>query len=109
MSYCAPIGLPHSQFLSWDQDDQDKALAFTVEQRRACSGCGTVTDDWFDEEGQDRVIPPYVAKTKYCPGCHELADTQAEIPEDRKSFTYVYLEPWSAEDGISVRQDRPSG
>lgn len=95
MDYCGPIGLPHSQFLGWSYDDQDKAIAWSLDRKSKCGTCGTVTSEWLDEEGRDREPPPYEAKTQICLGCQSLADKQNEIPEDRRSFTQVYFQPWS--------------
>lgn len=108
MDYCGPLGLRHSEFHSWPQDDQDKAIAWTLGKARRCGQCGTVSDDWLDEEGEYREPPPYLAKSKLCGGCQAIHDKMDLIPDDRKSFTHVYLEPWSS-DGIDVRQDRPTG
>lgn len=35
-----PLGIPHSEFLSWSEDDQDKALAWQAEQADQCPSCG---------------------------------------------------------------------
>jgi len=76
-------------------------MAWVVESRRACHQCGTVSDEWLDEEGRDREPPPFVAKSRYCAGCHAIRQLSEEIPEDRKSFTHIYLEPWSEEWDLS--------
>ncbi|WP_402465800.1 hypothetical protein [Isoptericola aurantiacus] len=45
MAYCGPKGLPLSEFLSWDQADQDAALSWQAYEARRCSGCGTHPDE----------------------------------------------------------------
>lgn len=118
MDYCGPIGLAHSQFLTWDIDDQDKAMAWSLvkldeEAAHAarCKQCGTLPDEWLDEEGRDREPPPYVAKSILCVGCHTIEDKISEIPEAARLHTHVYLTPYveEEEDGISDRQDRTTG
>lgn len=69
LAYCVPLGIPHSGFLSWSEDDQDKALAYQRELRSRCQGCGTREEDW--EKDRDA----YITDVKICPGC---ARTEAE-------------------------------
>lgn len=109
MDYCGPIGLPHSKFLTWHEDDQDKALAWTLAQRAKCQSCGTVPEDWLDEDGEDREPPPYVAKTRICLGCVQLDEKSQEIPDDKKPHFQVYLQPNLGEPDGPVRQDRTPG
>lgn len=63
--------------------DQDKALAWTREQRKVCQ-CGTRASEWE----ADRFA--YVGQQRHCPGC-ELIDMEKEnIPEGSKGMS-VYL------------------
>lgn len=87
MDYCGPLGLPHSQFLSWSEDDQDKALAWTREKRLTCTGCGTRRDEWE----QDRFA--YVADAYRCPGCELLQQERRNIPEGEGDGVQIYLIP----------------
>jgi predicted Fe-S protein YdhL (DUF1289 family) len=75
LAYCVPLGIPHSRFLSWSDDDQDKALAWQREQRKVCRGCGTRKEEW------DRDKFAYVGETTYCPGCDLLAQEQENLQE----------------------------
>ena len=50
LDYCAPRGIPHSDFLNWEQDDQDKALAWQVDEADKCPGCGTRSYEADDYE-----------------------------------------------------------
>jgi hypothetical protein len=70
MDYCGPRGIPHSEFLSWDIDDQAKALGWMAEQAQRCPGCGTAEWEW----AEDRFA--YVAEDHVCLGC--LAKGSAE-------------------------------
>lgn len=61
-----PLGIPHSEFLSWDPLDQDKALAYTRDQRSRCQMCGTAEREWEDDPyAYDPVV-------NICPGCERL-------------------------------------
>lgn len=70
MEYCAPRGIPHSVFLSWEPSDQDKALAWARLNRATCKGCGTRPDEWDESRGGDRDA--YHVDEYTCPGCFEL-------------------------------------
>lgn len=112
MDYCGPQGIPHSVFLKWKEEDQDKALAWVVHNRLKCGRCGTVTSDWLDEAGMDREPPPYVAVTELCVGCQILKDRIGEIPEEMRSQYHVFLVPREVADGNprrTGRQNSPSG
>lgn len=65
-----PLGLPHSAFLTWDDDDQDKALAWRLEQAARCGRCRTRRDEWDPARGGDRDA--YVSDVSRCPGCERL-------------------------------------
>lgn len=73
MAYCAPKGIPHSVFLGWDQADQDKALAWMLDQSKRCQGCGTYPDIWLDEDGREVIPPPMFVHSRQCLGCATLA------------------------------------
>ena len=86
MAYCVPIGIPHSKFLSWEPDDQDKALAFVREQRKTCR-CGTKPEEWV----KDRFA--YVGQQRQCPGCEVLEQERENVPEKALGYTHIYLLP----------------
>ena len=74
MSYCGPLGLPHSQFLSWDADDRDKAIVWALQRAQACPSCGTSPDEWDPAlGGHDRA---YVTELHQCWGCHTKAEAE---------------------------------
>jgi hypothetical protein len=75
MDYCAPRGLPLSQFLSWPQIDQDAALAWQQRQAEVCGGCGIHPDVTDPELGGD----PSALKlgTRLCVTC-EIKESESE-------------------------------
>lgn len=79
-----PAGIPHSTFLSWDVDDQDKALAWQVELASGCPSCGTRADEWDPAVGGSRTA--YVADVSRCVGCEVLGiaerDLRANLPDE---------------------------
>lgn len=88
MNYCAPLGIPLSEFLNWHPDDQQAALAWQADRNSRCSHCGTA--DWEWEENRDA----YVAKVKVCRGCHRRASeekNQRKTAEEMPGLQ-VYLE-----------------
>lgn len=76
LAYCVPLGIPHSQFLSWPELDQDKAVAFLEHKAAECPGCGTRPEEF---EG-DREA--FVAETRRCIGCELLELEQDGVPEE---------------------------
>jgi hypothetical protein len=93
LDYCVPLGIPHSTFLQWDEEDQDKAIAWSIEERSRCSRCGTKPQDWLDERGRVLEPPPYRATDRRCYGCATLDSHREEIPGDLRSSVDAYLVP----------------
>lgn len=91
MEYCGPLGIPHSTFLSWDPEDQDKAIAWKIHEASRCSSCGTYPEDWLDSEGRYIDPQPFVAKTIRCVGCQVLDDKREEIDKDARGSVRAYL------------------
>lgn len=87
MDYCGPRGLPHSVFLDWDPDDQDKAVAWSLAQAEICGGCGTRRAEWRE----DRFA--YVAEQWRCPGCELIEQAQEGIPEGKAKGIKTFLVP----------------
>ena len=85
LSYCVPLGIPHSEFLNWDPDDQDKALAYVRDQGSRCGGCGTRKDDWEDDPDA------FVGWHERCPGCERLEQERANVEKDAKGIRYRLL------------------
>lgn len=80
LDYCCPRGIPHSKFLRWDEDDQDKAIAWAIDQRKRCDKCGTYPEDWIDPETKIPYYPPpmYVHSIR-CIGCANLENDAEEV------------------------------
>lgn len=75
-----PLGLPHSEFLSWSEDDQDKALAYRRWKAEECPGCGTRKSKW----DADRFA--YVAQTERCLGCELISMEHENVPKGEKGI-----------------------
>lgn len=75
MQFCNEHGIPHSEFIEWESEDQAKALAFMFEEAMRCQMCGT--SDWEWEENRHAYEP--VLKT--CWGCYyrEVAQQGQDI------------------------------
>lgn len=83
MTYCGERGIPHSVFLEWSNDDQDKALAWIAVRGQACGRCGTYPDEWVDPAtGMTVGERPYTAEAIKCHGCSEL---EAELKDLRRA------------------------
>lgn len=93
MEYCGPLGIPHSKFLTWPEDDQDKAIAHLLHGRSQCGQCGTNPQDWVDEEGIPVEPVPYVAEAIRCYGCSAIAEVRQDIPSDMSNEYHVFLRP----------------
>jgi hypothetical protein len=91
MDYCGPRGIPHSEFLSWDVDDQSKALHWMSEEAQRCPGCGTADWEWAEDNHA------YEAHTAVCLGCLEIGSAQKDSQEQAKSTpglkTYLRKRP----------------
>jgi hypothetical protein len=81
-----PLGLPHSQFLSWDTTDQDKALAYRREMAKCCNRCGTRQSEWDEDEHA------YLGNIRRCEGCGRLEDEEENLKDDRRG-AHVELLP----------------
>lgn len=74
MAYCGPRGIALSVFLSWNQNDQDAALAWSAHESRRYPD-GTHPDDWNEERGGSRRA--YHPHVDVHPGTALLEATQA--------------------------------
>lgn len=72
MQFCNTAGIPHSQFLDWDQTDQNKVLAYLFEDSLRCGMCGTADWEWEkeDENGLVKPIRAYEPVGHFCMGCY---------------------------------------
>lgn len=74
-----PLGIRHSTFLSWPDDDQDKALGYVRAQALVCRGCGTRMEEWDPERGGSRVA--YVGESSRCLGCEVIEREKKNVEE----------------------------
>lgn len=76
-------GIPHSEFLSWPEDDQDKVIAFLMLKNETCEMCGTREDDWIDPEtGRLLDEPRYTPVDIKCHGCAQKANYRNQVFKD---------------------------
>lgn len=88
MRFCNSIGIPHSAFLTWEPEDQSKALAYMVEDAVRCDMCGTADWEWQE----DRFA--YEPVEMICHGC-EAKELLSQNKENRGAGRYIALEPRS--------------
>lgn len=79
MAYCAPKGIPLSQFLTWPKTDQDAALAWQSHEARRCSQCGTHPDDYDPDAGGRRHA--WHPAVEVCEGCAATARGQESLQQ----------------------------
>ncbi len=87
MAYCGPLGLPHSVFLTWDDDDRDKAVAYTRAMHHICKGCGTRPEEW---EANPNA---YIGDIYKCEGCVRLEGERENAAESTEKGLHVRLLP----------------
>ena len=91
MRLCNEWHIPHSEFLKWAVEDQNKALAFFAYERQRCGSCGVHPMDW-----PDPTEPVFDAVAETCPGCAETDRYQRYLQEQAERL------PKSAADGVRV-------
>lgn len=69
-------------FLSWSEDDQDKALAWLADEAAHCGTCRTRADEWDPARGGDRYA--YVVEPRRCAGCEALGQARRELQRDNE-------------------------
>jgi hypothetical protein len=74
MAYCGPRGLPLSEFLDWEQADQDAALGWQARENQRYPD-GTHPDDWDESRGGSRR--PYHVHMSVHPAAALIANAQA--------------------------------
>lgn len=89
MDLCAEVyRIPHSEFLSWDKLDRDKAIWQFINSRQKCPNCGTKDDEWDPEAGGD--LHAYSAKIKRCRGC-EVRQMAQESDQAQGRGVYIQM------------------
>ncbi|MBO4272380.1 hypothetical protein [Microbispora triticiradicis] len=77
--------MPHSEFLRWDRDDRDKALALHLRKQSTCPHCGTRREEWDERRGGDRNA--YTPDVDRCRGCEVMQGYDASLTkEDRQEL-----------------------
>lgn len=105
LALCHEWGIPHSEFLAWDELDQDKALAYARFRHEACPGCGTRPDEWDPKRGGDAGA--YEPAVHTCPGCNLRGGTERQIREgDESPGRYVVLIPRAVAEDRRRERDR---
>lgn len=75
-----PLGIAHSEFLAWDPEDQDKALAWQLRRADRCPGCGHQLADTVGNENLGR----HTADALRCNACAAVENAQADAYERHK-------------------------
>lgn len=86
-----PKGIPHSKFLSWGEDDQEKALQWTALEQARCPNCGTIPANWLDENGRWVEPSPYVLQVVECTGCKEMDEEKQKAETTGQDLKGVYM------------------
>ena len=76
LDYTAERGIPHSEFLGWDEEDQEKAIVWLTEQRLKCPDCGTREDEWNPKMGGE--LAAYHVYTYQCMVCKSIEDAHKD-------------------------------
>jgi len=77
LAYCVPLGIPHSRFLGWDEDDQDKALAYLRDVAQVCGGCGTRASEWATDQDA------FVGWVTRCEGCKRIEEEREHLEGEK--------------------------
>lgn len=91
LDVCAAYRIPHSVFLSWPDDDRDKALWHHRWQRETCRTCGTREAEWDEKQGGDRNA--YVGEKRRCRGCEVKERTQETVTAEDGRGVHIVLIP----------------
>ena len=108
MEYCSPLGIPHSKFLEWSDEDRDKAISYMLWKKKFCSRCGTDPDEWLDPDRRASEPPPYEATTRLCLGCATLEEERELRHKESATSTKYQTYLTRFQGGIEEWQMRPS-
>lgn len=85
MSVCAEYKIPHSEFLSWESSDRDKAIWWHVRERERCPGCGTRHADWENDHNA------FIGELHQCRGCEIRERVQDSVTDADGRGVHVVL------------------
>lgn len=91
MAVAAGYRVRHSEFLSWDRDDRDKAIWWHLRTQATCPGCGTRAEEWDEARGGHRDA--FVAELSRCRGCELRGRAEASVGKDDGRGIRVILTP----------------
>lgn len=77
MAICWEFRITHSEFLSWDENDRAKTVAYFMEKNERCQLCGTAPWEWDPKQGGNRFA--YEAVGELCQGCLHRAVANEQI------------------------------
>lgn len=84
MRVCEHYQISFTQFSEWTALDQDLALAFFIESRDTCPGCGLAK----------RLRKQYVKLgSEQCVHCQQLAEAKKKIPDELRDHTHLTVHP----------------
>lgn len=89
MAVCHHYRIRHSEFLSWDADDRDKAVWHYVRERQTCRSCGTRPEEWDPARGGHHHA--YVAESERCRGCEVRQAAEASLTGEEGRGVHVVL------------------
>ncbi|AQZ67641.1 unnamed protein product [[Actinomadura] parvosata subsp. kistnae] len=89
LDVCAAYGIPHSTFLSWPEDDRDKALWHHIWKQQECPNCRTRPDEWDETKGGHRYA--YIAEPRQCRGCQVKEGAQEAFEGSKDRGVHIVL------------------
>ncbi|MGR6922547.1 hypothetical protein ACU635_50550 [[Actinomadura] parvosata] len=89
LDVCAEYRIPHSVFLSWSDEDRDKAIWHHIWRRQTCKSCGTRPDEWDESRGGHRYA--YVAEPRRCRGCEVKEAAHASLVGDEGRGVHIVM------------------
>lgn len=100
MAVCAEYRIPHSEFLSWSEDDRAKAMWQYARERATCGSCGTRPDEWVGPDGPR--LDAYEPVAQLCHGCRAIShkrEQQGEKPPAGLQIVLKRPKPKGGTDG----------
>jgi hypothetical protein len=83
LGVCHHYRIPHSEFLSWSDDDRAKAIWTYIRERTTCSQCGTRAEEWDPAKGGHRRA--YIATVETCRGCQAMKTRENGLTDQQRA------------------------